>query len=140
MTSNMMSMTAKCTALTDRSKEEFPCSTTYNTHTFNTISNPMVTGGAPNNQLTLIKFQKARLAKAMNPFKVRDYSPDRTFLEETSNLGPGLYFPEKARSIGGSDFEKSRRAMYSTISAKKATAASPNLMINTYSGMLPSVS
>ena len=73
--------------------------------------------------------------KAVNPFKT-DRSYEETILEKTSHLGPGLYFPEKAKSIGGSDFEKSRRAMYSTTTAKKATTVttSPDPLTHTYSG------
>ncbi len=63
--------------------------------------------------------EQAKKAKALNPFKTNDRSHEKTVIEETAHLGPGIYFPEKAKSIGGSDLEKSRRAMYSTISAKQ---------------------
>mmetsp|Transcript_1093 Transcript_1093/g.1283 ORF Transcript_1093/g.1283 Transcript_1093/m.1283 type:complete len:173 (-) Transcript_1093:241-759(-) len=145
MTSNMMSQTAKCLDDVDKLKATFPSSTTYNTNNYNTITNPMVTGGAPNNQLSLIKFEKAKRMKALNPFKTNDRSHEKTVLEETAHLGPGIYFPEKAKSIGGTDLENSRKAMYSTISAKhqaQTMTGSPNNMLyntNSGSGILTSV-
>ena len=35
----------------------------------------MVTGGSPNNPLTMIKYQNALKVKNANPFKKTDYSP-----------------------------------------------------------------
>lgn len=40
----------------------------YDTVNFDTIENPMVTGGGPNNALALKKFEKHVKQKAHNPF------------------------------------------------------------------------
>lgn len=57
---------------------DYPSATQYNTSNFDTIENPMVTGGAPNNPLTLKKFEMHQTQKANNPFKTNDLSHDQT--------------------------------------------------------------
>ena len=70
---------------------QYPSSTHYDTVNFNTIENPMVTGGSPNNTLTLIKFEKA--IKTKNPFNYNDRLYEDPLNKEYANVGPGLYSP-----------------------------------------------
>lgn len=53
----------------------------------------MVTGGSPNNPMTLGKFERSVKEKNMNPFKTSDQSPEATKLKNTANMGPGKYSP-----------------------------------------------
>ena len=69
-----------------------------------TIENPMVTGGAPNNTLTLLKFEKA--ARSKNPFNYKDRLYEDPLNKEKAGVGPGLYSPQQSGQIGGSDLEK----------------------------------
>lgn len=70
----------------------YPSSTHYDTNNFNTIENPMVTGGAPNNTLTLLRFEKA--ARSKNPFNYKDRLYEDPLNQERANVGPGLYSPQ----------------------------------------------
>ena len=83
------------------------------------MSNPMMTGGSPNNSLTLTKYENHLKDKAVNPFKTNDLSRENTVIKETSHLGPGLYSPQYRNEIGGSEFQKSRKAMFSTLTAAR---------------------
>ena len=64
----------------------------------------MVTGGAPNNTLTLLKFERA--AKSKNPFNYKDRLYEDPLNKEMAGVGPGLYSPQYSGQIGGSDLEK----------------------------------
>ena len=78
----------------------YPSATHYDTIKFNTIENPMITGGSPNNTLTLKKYEKSLREKLMNPFRTNDVSHDKTVLIENQHLGPGLYSPSYPDDIG----------------------------------------
>jgi hypothetical protein len=67
-TSNMMSKTGRLLNGQRLHNVNYPSATHYDTNNFNTIENPMVTGGAPNNGLTLQKFEMAKTQRALNPF------------------------------------------------------------------------
>ena len=73
--------------------EDLPAANHYNVEKFNTIERPMVTGGSPNNPMTLGKFERSVKEKNMNPFKTSDQSPEATKLKNTANMGPGKYSP-----------------------------------------------
>lgn len=124
-TSNMMSQTSRLFNGQRLHNVNYPSATHYDTASFNTIENPMVTGGAPNNgPLALQKFEMAQTQKALNPFQTSDLSHEKTVQEQTAHLGPGAYNHEHCHSIGQSEFEKSRTKMFST-----ATKASFNAIL-----------
>ena len=77
-------------------------------------------GGGANNPMTMSKFTKMKLTKALNPFSHTVRSHENTVLEQTAHMGPGYYSP-KNNSIEGTDLEKSRNNMYSTVSNTKAS-------------------
>lgn len=58
---------------------------------FNTLENKMITGGAPNNPLTMLKFKNALNEKNSNPFKTieREYFDTSKLCDV--HLGPGTY-------------------------------------------------
>jgi hypothetical protein len=59
--SNMMSLTSRVLNGQRLHNVDYPSATHYDAGSFNTIENPMITGGAPNNgQLTLQKFEMAK--------------------------------------------------------------------------------
>lgn len=120
---------------------KYPSSTHYDTHKFNTIENPMVTGGSPNNTLTLIKFEKA--IKSKNPFNYKDRLYEDPLNKEYANIGPGLYSPQRGDEIGGSDLAQAKnRAMFNSTSISgvetNATKAK-GIMLNSGSGASVSI-
>lgn len=121
-TSNMMSKTTKILNGQHLHASNYPSATQYNTANFNTIEHPIVTGGAPNNVLALKKYEMAKTQKALNPFQTNDLSHEKKVIEQNSNMGPGKYSPEQmGKTFGGSEFERSRQNMFSTVSATKAS-------------------
>ena len=54
----------------------YPSATYYETRDFDTIENPMVTGGSPANVLALTKYESMKRNKANNPFKTEERSYD----------------------------------------------------------------
>ena len=70
-----------------------PSATQYEVEKFNTITNPMVTGGGPNNPLSLQKFENALKEKLSNPFKTNQKESRISPLQQTEKVGPGLYNP-----------------------------------------------
>ena len=69
----------------------------------------MVTGGAPSNVLALKKYENNQKEKLANPFKQRELSYEQRILLETAHIGPGMYSPQQAGEIGGSDTDRSKR-------------------------------
>ena len=65
----------------------------YDTVNFDTIENPMVTGGGPNNALALRRFEKHAKHKGGNPFALNEKSFDRRMEEEAALQAPGRYSP-----------------------------------------------
>jgi hypothetical protein len=96
----MMSKTTKGAGIIDPSIVNNPSSTQYNIEKFNTIENPFVSGGSPNNPLTMIKYKNSVIEKANNPFKFTNYDPVQTLRDNTANLGPGMYSIKYPNEIG----------------------------------------
>ena len=76
-----------------------PAPGTYDSHEYKTISKRALTGGAPNNILSLQKAEEKRLFDAMFPFLVQSRFPDPKENAEMSNLGPGTYAPDETSSL-----------------------------------------
>lgn len=83
----MMSSTAR-EGISIKHMEKTPSSQAYKIELYNTISNPMISGGAPNNPLTMIRFKNFMREKSQNPFKVSDLDL-RENGRDATNLGPG---------------------------------------------------
>lgn len=91
----------------------YPSATHYDTRDYDTIENPMVTGGSPSNVLALTKYESMKRNKANNPFKTDEKSHDNVLkmsnfdkntLAQTAQVGPGRYSPQNVNSIGGTDY------------------------------------
>ena len=80
----------------------------YDTVNFDTIENPRVTGGGPNNPLALKRFEKHAKQKAHNPFSLNEKSFDTRMEEEAALVAPGRYSPQRSDDIGGSEYQKGR--------------------------------
>ena len=76
-----------------------PAPGAYDSHEYKSISKRSLTGGAPNNILSLEKAEKKRLFDAMFPFLVQSRFPDPKESIELSNLGPGTYAPDETKTI-----------------------------------------
>ena len=79
-----------------------PAPGAYESHEHKTISKRALTGGAPNNILSLQKAEEKRLYDAMFPFLVQSRFPDSKESAEFQNLGPGTYAPEFEKSVSTS--------------------------------------
>ena len=67
-TSNMMSATQRLSSGQRLHSVDYPSATTYNSNKYDTIQNPIVSGGAPNNILKLTHYDLKQKEKALNPF------------------------------------------------------------------------
>ena len=75
-TSNMMSKTKRELQGQPLHAANYPSATHYDTRDYDTIENPMVTGGSPSNILALSKYESMKRNKASNPFKTEEKSHD----------------------------------------------------------------
>ena len=115
-TSNMMSATQKMPNGQRLHSVDYPSATAYNSCNFDTIENPMVTGGAPNNILKLAEYEQKIKQKQMNPFATNEQSFKQRMEVAEGHLGPGRYSPQTRADFGGSEFQRSRNAfMLSTL-------------------------
>ena len=119
-TSNLMSGTQKKLQGQRLHSVNYPSATAYDASNYDTIENPVITGGAPNNILKLVEYEKKVKAKRMNPFATNDKSFQRRMETITGHLGPGRYSPQTREDIGGSEFMKSKAKMFSTLTAKSS--------------------
>ena len=77
-TSNMMSKTERLLHGQPLHNAKYPSVSTYDNDNFNTIENPIISGGAPGNPTALLKFEERLREKALNPFKTNDASFEKS--------------------------------------------------------------
>jgi hypothetical protein len=107
-TSNMSSRTQRGLPLHTAKN---PSPTAYTAEKYKSIEHPFISGGAPSNQLSLMKFEEHLRQKAANPFShAPDYSAKDKNDRETAKLGPGMYSPQGNQEIGGTFLEREQRA------------------------------
>lgn len=114
-TSNMTSKTQRNLHGQPLYTEKNPSPNAYKSEKFKSIEHPFISGGAPNNPTSLVKFEQALLEKHSNPFVPGvghgiAYSAKDKLDRETANLGPGMYSPQGSQEIGGSFLEREKRA------------------------------
>lgn len=75
----------------------FPAPGDYNVQDYNSVSKKFLTGGAPNNILSLQKAEEKKLFDMMFPFLVQNRFIEPKEHQESMNLGPGTYAPDEMK-------------------------------------------